>query len=155
MASFEEAFGLILTFFLIRPNSLGRIVHFQVPPPSTFLHFWAAHQFDELSYLNPGREETSDWYLPQKKRSSEASIGQEGYSQDYLFQSLDKIACQVNILSKNHRRFWVAKQEKKLNTPKAFKNRLLLVFLQIFIRYYVWFICRWWHSRIENRISAK
>ena len=46
------------------------------------------------------------------------SFGRKAFFKDYPFQSLGKIARPVDISSKKHRDFWVAEQEKKLNTPK-------------------------------------
>ena len=83
------------------------------------MHYWAAHQFDELSSPIPGREEPSGWYLIQKKQLIKAPFGREILLTSYLFQSLDKIARPVDIYSKKHRQFWVARSTKDQSGPNG------------------------------------
>ena len=93
-------------FSRIRSKPLGRIFHFFIAPPRTFLNFWAADLVKKLSLPIPGWAGTFDFYLIQRNSRMKASPGWGDFSTENLIQSLGMIARQGDILSRNRREFW-------------------------------------------------
>ena len=81
------------------------------------MNFWVADQLDELSLPISGRAVPFGFYLTQEKSPQEESSGEEDFSAENPFQSVDKIVFPNDILSRNRRNSWVAAQLQNEYTP--------------------------------------
>ena len=138
------------SFFWIRSKSLGRILHFTKPPPNTFLIFWAAELVDRLSLPITGFAAIPGLYPTQRFQWMKESSGHGIFPADYPSQSVDRIARQDDIYSRNRKNFWVAERFQKLYSPIASSADLSQVFFpvhrMIFASHYYYSTKkrRWW-----------
>ena len=123
--------GLIISFFWIRHKSLGWILYFFTVPPSTFLIFWAAELVDRLSLPITGFAAIPGLYPTQRFQWMKESSGRGIFPADYPSQSVDRIARQDNIYSRNRKNFWVAGRFQKLYSPIASSADLSQVFFPV------------------------